>query len=68
MTLLIFAFQVGVVKQTETSALKASSANRNTVFARQLSDLYTKSTLVGEGILIDILCVCGQIFFLCVEL
>ncbi|XP_028270128.1 DNA mismatch repair protein Msh3 isoform X2 [Parambassis ranga] len=42
--------KVGVVKQTETSALKASSANRNTVFARQLSALYTKSTLVGEDV------------------
>lgn len=44
--------QVGVVKQTETSAIKASGTNRNALFTRQLSALYTKSTLVGEGILI----------------
>lgn len=42
-----------MVKQTETSAIKASGTNRNTLFTRQLSALYTKSTLVGEGILTD---------------
>lgn len=41
------------MKQTETSAIKASGANRNALFTRQLSAMYTKSTLVGEGILID---------------
>ncbi|XP_015245692.1 PREDICTED: DNA mismatch repair protein Msh3 [Cyprinodon variegatus] len=47
--------KVGVVKQTETSALKASGSNRNALFSRQLSALYTKSTLVGE----DVNPVCG---------
>ncbi|XP_068559288.1 DNA mismatch repair protein Msh3 [Cebidichthys violaceus] len=42
--------KVGVVKQTETSAIKASGANRNALFSRQLSALYTKSTLVGEDV------------------
>ncbi|KAM6943821.1 DNA mismatch repair protein Msh3 isoform 2-T2 [Lycodopsis pacificus] len=42
--------EVGVVKQTETSAIKASGANRNALFSRQLSALYTKSTLVGEDV------------------
>ncbi|XP_076588059.1 DNA mismatch repair protein Msh3 isoform X2 [Chaetodon auriga] len=42
--------KVGVVKQTETSAIKASGTNRNALFARQLSALYTKSTLVGEDV------------------
>ncbi|KAM6965383.1 DNA mismatch repair protein Msh3, partial [Aplochiton taeniatus] len=42
--------KVGVVKQTETSAIKASGANKNTLFSRQLSALYTKSTLVGEDV------------------
>lgn len=53
---------MGVVKQTETSAIKASGTSRNSLFTRQLSGLYTKSTLVGEGILID--CVCVSV---CVE-
>lgn len=44
--------QVAVVKQTETSAIKALGTNKNALFTRQLSALYTKSTLVGEGILI----------------
>ncbi|XP_034026554.1 DNA mismatch repair protein Msh3 isoform X2 [Thalassophryne amazonica] len=42
--------KVGVVKQTETSAIKASGASRNALFTRQLSALYTKSTLVGEDV------------------
>ncbi|XP_054466759.1 DNA mismatch repair protein Msh3 isoform X3 [Anoplopoma fimbria] len=42
--------KVGVVKQTETSAIKALGANRNALFSRQLSALYTKSTLVGEDV------------------
>ncbi|KAF6730116.1 DNA mismatch repair protein Msh3 [Oryzias melastigma] len=42
--------KVGVVKQTETAAIKASGANRNALFTRQLSALYTKSTLVGEDV------------------
>lgn len=42
--------KVGVVKQTETSAIKASGANRNALFSRHLSALYTKSTLVGEDV------------------
>uniref|UniRef100_A0A1A8HDR7 DNA mismatch repair protein MSH3 n=1 Tax=Nothobranchius korthausae TaxID=1143690 RepID=A0A1A8HDR7_9TELE len=41
---------VGVVKQTETSAIKSSGSNRNSLFTRQLSALYTKSTLVGEDV------------------
>ncbi|KAJ8380672.1 hypothetical protein SKAU_G00014500 [Synaphobranchus kaupii] len=43
-------YKVGVVKQTETSALKASGANKSALFTRQLSALYTKSTLVGEDV------------------
>ncbi|XP_051546592.1 DNA mismatch repair protein Msh3-like isoform X1 [Myxocyprinus asiaticus] len=43
-------YKVGVVKQTETSAIKASSTNKSSLFTRQLSALYTKSTLVGEDV------------------
>lgn len=42
--------KVGVVKQTETTAIKASGANKNALFTRELSALYTKSTLVGEDV------------------
>ncbi|XP_077456412.1 DNA mismatch repair protein Msh3 [Stigmatopora argus] len=42
--------KVGVVKQTETSAIKALGVHKNTLFQRQLSALYTKSTLVGEDV------------------
>ncbi|MBN3308527.1 MSH3 protein, partial [Amia calva] len=44
-------YKVGVVKQTETTALKAVGASKSSLFTRQLSVLYTKSTLVGEDIL-----------------
>ncbi|KAJ8285541.1 hypothetical protein GJAV_G00027990 [Gymnothorax javanicus] len=43
-------YKVGVVKQMETTALKASGANKSALFTRQLSALYTKSTLVGEDV------------------
>lgn len=48
--LVAHGYKVGVVKQTETSAIKASGANRNALFTRELSALYTKSTLVGEDV------------------
>lgn len=50
-TLKLFYLKVGVVRQMETAAIKAAGSNRNTPFVRQLSALYTKSTLIGEDIL-----------------
>ncbi|KAL6091975.1 hypothetical protein STEG23_028182 [Scotinomys teguina] len=44
-------YKVGVVKQTETAALKAIGDNKSSVFSRKLTALYTKSTLIGEDIL-----------------
>ena len=43
--------KVGVVKQTETAALKAAGENKGAPFERKLTALYTKSTLIGEDIL-----------------
>ncbi|XP_075127498.1 DNA mismatch repair protein Msh3 [Leptodactylus fuscus] len=43
-------YKVGVVKQTETAALKAAGENKNSLFTRQLTALYTKSTLIGEDV------------------
>ncbi|KAM5192856.1 DNA mismatch repair protein Msh3 isoform 2-T2 [Mantella aurantiaca] len=43
-------YKVGVVKQTETAALKAAGENKNSLFTRRLSALYTKSTLIGEDV------------------
>ncbi|XP_047411471.1 DNA mismatch repair protein Msh3 isoform X1 [Sciurus carolinensis] len=43
-------YKVGVVKQTETAALKAIGDNRSSVFSRKLTALYTKSTLIGEDV------------------
>ncbi|GAB1298427.1 DNA mismatch repair protein [Apodemus speciosus] len=42
-------YKVGVVKQTETAALKAIGDNKSSVFSRKLTALYTKATLIGEG-------------------
>ena len=39
------ALQVGIVRQTETAALKAAGNNRNAPFERRLTALYTRSTL-----------------------
>ncbi|KAK2118054.1 Mismatch repair protein msh3 [Saguinus oedipus] len=46
-------YKVGVVKQTETAALKAVGDNRSSLFSRKLTALYTKSTLIGEDILFE---------------
>ncbi|XP_071104806.1 DNA mismatch repair protein Msh3-like [Haliotis cracherodii] len=43
-------YKVGVVKQTETAALKAAGSNKAGPFGRKLSALYTKSTLIGEDV------------------
>ncbi|XP_063819985.1 DNA mismatch repair protein Msh3 isoform X2 [Pseudophryne corroboree] len=43
-------YKVGVVKQTETAALKAAGESKNSLFTRQLTALYTKSTLIGEDV------------------
>uniref|UniRef100_A0A8D0G6W9 DNA mismatch repair protein MSH3 n=1 Tax=Sphenodon punctatus TaxID=8508 RepID=A0A8D0G6W9_SPHPU len=46
--------KVGVVKQMETAALKAVGENKSSLFARKLTALYTKSTIIGEDILFDL--------------
>ncbi|KAG6331291.1 hypothetical protein ID866_7796, partial [Astraeus odoratus] len=38
--------KVGIVMQTETAALKKASENRNTLFERKLTHLYTATTYV----------------------
>ena len=43
-------YKVGVVKQTETAALKAASERRSGVFARELTALYTRTTLLGPDV------------------
>ncbi|XP_075397341.1 DNA mismatch repair protein Msh3 [Tenrec ecaudatus] len=43
-------YKVGVVKQTETAALKAAGDNKSSLFSRKLTALYTKSTLIGEDV------------------
>lgn len=40
--------KVGVVRQTETAALKAAGDNRNAPFIRKLTNLYTKGTYVDD--------------------
>lgn len=39
---------MGVVRQTETRALKQASDNRNAPFTRKLTDLYTAATWVDD--------------------
>lgn len=41
---------MGVVKQTETAALKAAGSNKSAPFERELTALYTRSTLIGEDV------------------
>jgi len=37
--------KVGIVRQTETAALKSISDNRNTGFDREVTEVYTKGRL-----------------------
>eukprot|EP00731_Ephydatia_muelleri_P023371 Em0015g954a len=43
-------YKVGVAKQMETAALKAVSDNRSGPFARELTALYTRTTLLGPDV------------------
>ncbi|KAI8344511.1 muts domain V-domain-containing protein [Chlamydoabsidia padenii] len=47
-------YKVGVVRQTETAALKAAGANRGAPFERKLQHMYTKGTFVDEMIAGDL--------------
>jgi DNA mismatch repair protein MSH3 len=42
-------YKVGLVKQTETAAIKAAGATKSGPFARELSAVYTKATYIPEG-------------------
>lgn len=42
--------KVGIVRQTESAALKSVGTSKSTVFSRELTELFTKSTLVGEDL------------------
>ena len=44
-------YKVGVVKQTETAALKAASDKKSGPFSRELTALYTKTTLLGPDVM-----------------
>lgn len=37
--------KVGIVRQTETAAIKSQGTNRNAPFTRQLTAIYTRATL-----------------------
>ena len=43
-------YKVGVVKQTETAALKAASDKKAGPFSRELTALYTRTTLLGPDV------------------
>lgn len=46
--------QVGIVRQTETAALKKAGDNRNAPFTRELSALYTRATLEVHSVHVQI--------------
>lgn len=43
-------YKVGVVKQTETAALKAAGSNKTGPFTRELTAVYTRTTLLGPDV------------------
>ena len=46
--LIAAGYKVGVVRQTETRALKAVSANKSQPFTRELTAMYTASTWIDD--------------------
>ena len=46
--LVIAGYKVGVVRQTETAALKKVSASKSKTFTRKLDKVYTRATFVGD--------------------
>jgi DNA mismatch repair protein MSH3 len=40
--------KIGIVRQTETAALKKAGDNRNTPFVRKLTNVYTKGTYIDD--------------------
>jgi DNA mismatch repair protein MSH3 len=48
-------YKVGIVKQTETAALKAASSSNSKPFERKLTELYTKSTMIDGNPFFSIL-------------
>ncbi|KAI9266137.1 DNA mismatch repair protein msh3 [Helicostylum pulchrum] len=46
-------YKVGIVRQTETAALKAVGANRGAPFQRELTQMITKGTMVDEMTVAD---------------
>lgn len=49
--LVLKGHKVGVIKQTESTALKAASDTRNELFSRELHCMYSKSTFIEDDIL-----------------
>lgn len=49
--LVLKGHKVGVIKQTESTALKAASDTRNELFNRELHCMYSKSTFIEDDIL-----------------
>jgi DNA mismatch repair protein MSH3 len=45
-------YKCGVIRQTETAAVKKAGDNKSGPFERELTGMFTKATMVGEGMLI----------------
>lgn len=43
-------YKVGIIRQTETAALKAIGGNKGKPMTRALTQIYSKGTLIGEEI------------------
>eukprot|EP00002_Diphylleia_rotans_P040997 TRINITY_DN9865_c0_g1_i1.p1 TRINITY_DN9865_c0_g1~~TRINITY_DN9865_c0_g1_i1.p1 ORF type:complete len:683 (-),score=117.11 TRINITY_DN9865_c0_g1_i1:438-2486(-) len=44
-------YKVGLVRQTETAALKAAGSNKSSLFTRKLDAVFSKATLMDEDLL-----------------
>ena len=51
--LVVAGYKAGVVRQTETAALKQGSESKNKIFSRDLADVYSSATFFGDAVVTE---------------
>ena len=51
--LVVAGYKVGVVRQTETAALKKGSDTKNQIFKRELAEVYSSATFFGDAVVTE---------------
>ena len=49
----VAGYKAGVVRQTETAALKQGSESKNKIFSRGLTEVYSSATFFGDAVVTE---------------